>query len=71
MCSTKKHAMEMRDQFEECGHSFALLVDLCTSDVQLTERSKLALTEYGKSSLNRFEHAEAMLRNYETDAAPS
>lgn len=71
MCSSKNHAIEIRDELEECGHSLALLVDLCTSDVQLTERSKLALTQYGKNSLDRFAHAEAMLRDYETDKTPS
>jgi hypothetical protein len=71
MCKSKIQAVEIRDEFQECGHSLSLLIDLCTSDVQLTERSKLALTQYGKHSLDRFEHAEAMLRDYEIGTAPN
>jgi len=71
MCRSKKHATEMRDEFEECGHSLALLIDLFTSDVQLTERGRLALSAYGKESMDRFEHAEELLRNYEAETVTS
>lgn len=54
MFKSKKHTTEMREKFEECGHTLALLIDLCTSDVELTERSKLALTEYGKNRMEVF-----------------
>lgn len=61
----------MRDEFEECGHSFALLIALLTADLQLTQRAKHALFEYGVAQLNRFEQAEEMLRDYVEDTAPS
>lgn len=63
--------MKMRDQFEECGDSFALLVALLTTDLQLTQRARLALIDYGVAQLNGFEQAEAMLRNYVEETTPS
>ena len=66
MPSHKNSATELREKFEECGHTLSLLIDLCTSDVQLTERSKLALSEYGRNRMDLFEVAEGMLRDYDT-----
>ncbi|WP_338573771.1 hypothetical protein V6L78_01900 [Pseudomonas canadensis] len=63
--------MKMRDQFEECGDSFALLVALLTTDLQLTQRARLALIDYGVAQLNGFEKAEEMLRNYVEETTPS
>ncbi|CAI8701609.1 hypothetical protein F638_1020 [Pseudomonas sp. LAIL14HWK12:I2] len=60
--STPKNAMEVREKFEECGHSFSLFVELCTSDITLNKRSKLALFEYGKSRMQAYENAESLLR---------
>jgi len=71
MFRSRLHIIEMREKFEECGHTLSLFIELCTSNVELTERSKLALTEYGKSRMEVFEDAEEMLRDYETDTAPS
>lgn len=71
MPRSKKTVFEMREHFEECGHFLSLLIDLCTSDVTLTQRSKLALTECSKSKMDIFEHAEGMLRDYDADTAPS
>lgn len=53
--------MEIREAFEEAGHALSLFVDLCTSDVQLTQRSKLALSDYGETCLKTFENAESLL----------
>lgn len=63
--------MKMRDQFEECGDSFALLVALLTTDLQLPQRARLALIDYGVAQLNGFEQAEGMLRNYVEETTPS
>lgn len=63
--------LTVREEFEECGHSFALLVALLTTDLDLPQRAKLALLEYGMAQLNRFEQAEEMLRDYLEDTAPS
>ncbi|WP_321863292.1 hypothetical protein [Pseudomonas paraveronii] len=62
---------KLREEFEECGHSFALLIALLTADLHLTQRAKLALIEYGAAQLDRFEHAEEMLRDYVEEATPS
>ena len=70
MFRSKEHTLEMREKFEECGHTLSLLIDLCTSDVKLTER-RLALTEYGKNRMEVFEDAEEMLRDYDVETAPS
>lgn len=63
--------MKMRDQFEECGDSFALLVALLTTDLQLPQRAKLALIDYGVAQLNGVEQAEEILRNYVEETTPS
>lgn len=63
--------MKMRDQFEECGDSFALLIALLTTDLQLTQRARLALIDYGAAQLKYFEQAETMLRNYVEETTPS
>ena len=71
MLRLKNQTIDIREKFEECGHTLSLFIDLCTSNIELTERSKLALTEYGKSRMEVFEDMEEMLRDYETDTAPS
>jgi len=63
--------LKLREEFEECGHSFALLIDLLTADLHLTQRAKLALIEYGVAQLDRFEQAEAKLRAYVEEATPN
>ena len=40
-------------------------------NLQIPQRGKLALFEYGVAQLARFEHAEARLRDYVEDATPS
>jgi hypothetical protein len=69
--NAQDRVMKMRDQFEECGDSFALLVALLTTDLQLTQRARLALIDYGVARLKCFEQAEAMLRNYVEETTPS
>lgn len=71
MLNAQDRVMKMRDQFEECGDSFALLVALLTTDLQLTQRARLALIDYGVARLKCFEQAEAMLRNYVEETTPS
>ncbi|MFJ2486770.1 hypothetical protein [Pseudomonas sp. NPDC087639] len=69
--SHHKNTIELREKIEECGHSLSLFIELCTADVQLNQRSKLALSEYGKNCMEAFEVAENLLRSkYEaqTDA---
>ncbi|WP_124425196.1 hypothetical protein [Pseudomonas orientalis] len=69
--NSKTCTAALRDEFEECGHSFALLVYLLGGDLQLPQRARLALLEYGVAQLDRFERAEARLRDYVEDATPS
>lgn len=69
MSRNNEHSIHMRETFEECGHTLSLLIDLCTSDVQLTQRSKLALTAYGRDRMKSFENAEGMLRDYADTSA--
>lgn len=66
--SNNKHTLELREKIEECGHSLSLFIDLCTIDVQLNQRSKLALMEYGKTCMETFEEAESLL-NDQTEAS--
>lgn len=63
--------LKLKEEFEACGHSFALLVDLLSADLYLTPRAKVALFEYGVAQLDRFEQAEAMLRGYVADTTPN
>lgn len=69
--NVQDRVMKMRDQFEECGDSLALLVALLTTDLQLTQRARLALIDYGVARLKCFEQAEAMLRSYVEETTPS
>lgn len=71
MLNSKVCTLKLREEFEECGHSFALLVGLLSSDLQLTQRAKFGLLEYGIAQLERFEKAEAGLRSYVEETAPS
>jgi len=63
--------LKVQEEFEECGHSFELLIALLSADLHLTQRARLALIEYGATQLERFEQAEALLRDYVEEAAPS
>lgn len=60
--SNNPHTVEIREIIEECGHSLSLFIDLCTSDIQLNQRSKLALSEFGRNRMAVFENAESLLR---------
>ncbi|NWB76022.1 hypothetical protein HX805_26470 [Pseudomonas sp. G5001] len=71
MNHSKVCTLKLREEFEECGHSFALLIDVLTADLYLTPRAKLALLEYGMAQLKRFEQAEERLHNYVEAATPS
>ena len=64
-------ALKIREEFEECGNSFALVIELLTAELQLTNRAKLALIEYGHAQLDRFEKVESTLRDYVEDTTPS
>ena len=63
--------LEIRDEFEECGHSFALVIELLTAELHLSNRARLALIEYGNVQMDRFEKAEAKLRDYVEDTTPN
>lgn len=69
--NAQANVMTLRDEFEECGHTLALLIDLLNTDLDLTQRARLALMGYGLAQLNRFERAEAMLRDYVEDTVPN
>jgi hypothetical protein len=56
-----KDVLEIREKFEECGHALSLFIDLSTSDIAFTERSKLALIEYGIQQMQVFETTERQL----------
>lgn len=71
MKNSKPCALKIREEFEECGNSFALVIELLTAELQLTNRAKLALIEYGLMQLSRFEKVESTLRDYVEDATPS
>lgn len=71
MKNSKPCALKIREEFEECGNSFALVIELLTAELQLTNRAKLALIEYGLIHLSRFEKVESTLRDYVEDATPS
>jgi hypothetical protein len=61
--SNWNNCLEIREAFEEAGHTLSLFIDLLTSDIQLTERSRLALASYGRASMEAFERAESQLHN--------
>lgn len=71
MLNSTASALKVQEEFEECGHSFELLVALLSADLRLTQRARLALIEYGTTQLERFEQAEALLRGYVEETASS
>lgn len=71
MKPSKNCTLNIREEFEECGHSFALVIELLTAELHLSNRAKLALIEYGNAQLDRFEKAEIKLRDYMEDATPN
>ena len=71
MLNSTARALKVQEEFEECGHSFELLVALLSADLRLTQRARLALIEYGTTQLERFEQAEALLRGYVEETASS
>lgn len=71
MLNSTARALKVQEEFEECGHSFALMIALLSTELHLTQRARLALIEYGATQLDRFEQAEALLRNYLEETAPS
>lgn len=71
MKHSKLCTQKMRDEFEECGNSFALVIELLTAELLLSNRAKLALIEYGNAQLDRFDQAEAQLRDYVEETTPS
>lgn len=68
---SKYCTLNIREEFEECGHSFALVIELLTAELHLSNRAKLALIEYGTAQLERYERAEARLSDYVEDVTPS
>ncbi len=68
---SKACALTIRDEFEECGSSFELVIELLTAELQLTNRAKLALIEYGSVQLDQFEKVEASLNDYVEDTTPN
>ncbi|MBP4002459.1 hypothetical protein [Pseudomonas koreensis] len=66
MSKTKSQTIEIREKCEESRHTLSLFIDICTSNIELCESSKLALSEYGKNKLEELERVEAMLCAYDT-----
>jgi hypothetical protein len=62
---------ELRSEVEECGNTLALFVDIFTSELSLSDRGRLALSEYGRNSQARYEGIEAVLKTYEPYIPPS
>lgn len=71
MLNSTASVLKVQEEFEECGHSFELLIALQSADLHPTQRARLALIEYGATQLERFEQAEALLRDYLEETAPS
>ncbi len=71
MKPSKLCTLKIREEFEECGNSFALVIELLTAELRLSNRAKLALIEYGNTQLDRFDEARASLKDYVEDTTPS
>lgn len=62
---------ELCEEVTELGHRLALIVEVVTTDEQLSRRAKAGLTEYGINSVERFAEVEAKLIDYKNTCAPS
>uniref|UniRef100_A0A6H1ZGA8 Uncharacterized protein n=1 Tax=viral metagenome TaxID=1070528 RepID=A0A6H1ZGA8_9ZZZZ len=71
MQNKKEILSDLREEFEECGHSLSLVVDIATSDIKLSDGGKVGLVELGLTSVRRFKAAVAKLSDYTEGNLPS
>lgn len=71
MQSNKNSLLELREELQECGFSLSLVVDISTSDIQLSEGGRLGFVELGIASVRRLHAAVEKLSDYTDGSRPS
>ncbi|GEM_PF-1385230 len=71
MQSKKESLLELREELQECGYSLSLVVDISTSDIELSERGRLGFVEFGMASVRRLHAAVEKLGDYTEGSLPS
>lgn len=71
MTNNVQRMMELREEFQECENSLSFVVDVTTSNVELSERGRLGFTEFGITSVRRLSAAVAKLSDYAEGSLPS
>lgn len=59
------------EDFEQHGNQLALLADIATGDIQLSQRGKLGLIELALSSISHYSDIETRLRCYRAAEKPN
>lgn len=59
------------EDVEHHGNQLALLADIATGDIQLSERGKLGLIEFAISSVHHYSDIEARIRCYRAAETPN
>lgn len=59
------------EDIEHHGNQLALLADIATGDVQLSQRGKLGLIDFAINSISHYSDIETRLRRYRAAENPS
>ncbi|UNG19264.1 hypothetical protein [Stutzerimonas zhaodongensis] len=71
MQSKKKSLLDLREELQECEYSLSLVVDISTSDIELSEGGRLGFVEFGMASVRRLHAAVEKLGDYAEGNLPS
>ncbi|NMX87148.1 hypothetical protein HBO11_16470 [Pseudomonas sp. WS 5010] len=63
--------IELIDDIEQLGDKLMLIVNIATSEHQLTERARRGFLEYGIDTINSFSAIETRIKIYRKSCAPS
>lgn len=59
------------EDIEQHGNQLALLADIATGEIKLSNRGRIGLVDFAINSLNHFSDIESRVRHYRAAANPS
>lgn len=63
--------IELIDDIEKLGDKIVLIMDIATSEQQLSERARRGFLECGIDMINSFGEIESRIKSYRKSCAPS
>lgn len=63
--------IELIDDIERIGDKIVLIMNIATSEQQLSERARRGFLEYGIDTINSFSDIENKIKNYRDSCTPS